>query len=143
MSYQQQSLTHTLAKLFHGTKPFESQLSHISFDWDGPVSIAAKGYYKFIEFFIRKFAHFSSFGLLGLSIWFILQFFTKLPKWHGLLAVAITAGFACLDEFHQSLTPGRTPLIQDVILDTIGATVFVGIGYLIYRHFKQKGKHHA
>lgn len=33
----------------------------------------------------------------------------------------MSLGYAALDEFHEMLTGGRTPLFQDVILDGIGA----------------------
>ena len=40
-------------------------------------------------------------------------------------------GYAALDEFHQMLTGGRTPLFQDVILDSLGALTGVLICWLV------------
>ncbi|MNN38370.1 VanZ like family protein [compost metagenome] len=36
-------------------------------------------------------------------------------------AILIAFLYACTDELHQSFTPGRTAMVQDVVLDTIGA----------------------
>ena len=38
-------------------------------------------------------------------------------------AVVLAALFACTDEVHQRFTPGRTPAVTDVMIDTVGATV--------------------
>ena len=38
--------------------------------------------------------------------------------------------YAITDEFHQGITPGRTPLIQDVFIDALGAVFGVGLGTL-------------
>ena len=46
------------------------------------------------------------------------------------LAFFITVLYAITDEFHQGITPGRTPLIQDVFIDALGAMFGVGLGTL-------------
>ncbi len=43
------------------------------------------------------------------------------------VAIVGTAIIAILDEFRQSFTPGRMMSGQDVLVDTVGAIVFVGI----------------
>ena len=40
-----------------------------------------------------------------------------------LLSVLIGFIYACLDEFHQSFIPGRTPLFTDILIDTLGVIV--------------------
>jgi VanZ family protein len=40
--------------------------------------------------------------------------------------------FVSLDEFHQYLTGGRIPRLQDVVLDTIGGLIAIGL-YTCYR----------
>jgi len=40
------------------------------------------------------------------------------------LAVWSVFGVACLDEWHQSVLPGRTSSVGDVLLDTFGAILF-------------------
>ncbi|MER1954819.1 MAG: VanZ family protein [Desemzia incerta] len=119
--YGDQSMTGFLDTLLKN-EPLKGLLSHIRFTYAGSeVSIGASGYNAFIEFFLRKAAHFGSYFLLAL-FWFLgLKdringiYLAALVSW--LLAV----GYASFDEFHQGLTPDRTPLLEDIVLDSIGA----------------------
>lgn len=118
-SYDQQSLIPTLQKWLP-EKPFESALSVLQIPyWGIIVSVDERGYYYFVEFLVRKAAHFFMFGFLSIVVYVLLpkhstRYFT---------AVIITALFAIADEFHQSMTIGRTATIQDVYLDTAGAII--------------------
>jgi VanZ family protein len=114
---EQQSLVGTLEKWLPN-KPLESFLSHFQIPyWGILVSIEERGYYPFVEFLIRKGTHFLYFGLIGLAV------YTALPKfkYRTMTAAILTMLFAIADEFHQSLTSGRTATAQDVMLDTAGA----------------------
>lgn len=125
-TYEQQSLIPFLEKWLPG-KPLESLLSKLQIPyWGITVSIEERGYYYFIEFLLRKSAHFFIFGFLALAI------YSVLPKhtFRIYTAAIITLFIAFGDEFHQSLTGGRTPSFQDVILDTAGA-----VTALILLHF--------
>ena len=42
-------------------------------------------------------------------------------------AVCLAGLYAASDEFHQRFTPGRTPSIYDVCIDTVGAGIGVSI----------------
>ncbi|AQY51788.1 VanZ family protein [Listeria weihenstephanensis FSL R9-0317] len=132
-TYEQQSLVSNLDKIL-ANKPFEKQLSAISFHYAGSeISIAAKGYSSFVEFFIRKGAHFFSYAVLGFSLFVGLGAWLK-KSWLILtLSAGIPLAYAALDEFHQMLTGGRTPLVQDVMLDFTGALFGILIGYVIIK----------
>ena len=118
-SYEQQSLIPVLQQWLP-EKPFESSLSVLQIPyWGITVSVDERGYYYFVEFLIRKGAHFFMFGFLSIVVYLLLpkhstRYFT---------AVIITALFALADEFHQSMTVGRTATMQDVYLDTAGAII--------------------
>lgn len=123
MTYEQQSQVSLLDRLLGG-EPLRGILSSISFTYAGSkVSIPALGYSKFVEFFIRKEAHFGSYFILGGSLFLGLQ--PKMKQKQVLLAGFFAwfsaTGYAAMDEFHQMLTGGRTPLFQDVMLDSTGA----------------------
>lgn len=124
-TYEQQSQVVFLDHFLRG-QPLKEQLAKISFTYAGDeVSIHAKGYSSFIEFFIRKGAHFLTYFLLGGS-WFLgLVIKMKQPLLTGIVAWLTATGYAGLDEFHQMLTGGRTPLFQDVFLDSMGALTAV------------------
>jgi VanZ family protein len=93
-----------------------------------------------LNFFIRKSAHFCSYGTMG-----VLAFFSWratlpapsrwLPRWTA-LALALVLVAASLDEFHQSFVPSRTASWHDVVLDVIGASAFQAVlaWYLRRKH---------
>jgi VanZ family protein len=137
-TYQQQSQVGTINKWLD-SQPFREQLQGIAFEYGGKeISIQANGYSKFIEFFVRKGAHFFTYFLLGGS-WFI----GLVPRIKGLFLTGVVsclaaAGYAGLDEFHQMATGGRTPLFQDVALDTLGALTAVVLCLLVFGLKKTK-----
>ncbi|MFP7171066.1 VanZ family protein [Terribacillus sp. 7520-G] len=135
--YQEQDIKPMLASHVD-LSPLEPFLSPIHFTYHGQeVSVQAVGIYSVVEFFIRKAAHFSVYFCLAILA------FAALYKGFGLkyrmslrISLVISILYACFDEFHQSLTPGRTPYVGDVMIDTIGACVgllVVIIGKNLYR----------
>lgn len=136
-SYQQQSLIPTLNRLL-ANEPFAALLSHIEFTYAGRIiSIEQVGYSHFIEFFIRKFAHFSSYFIIGCFTFLLLKQLIANIKVTFCLAWLIPILYAVIDEIHQSFTPGRTPLWQDVFLDSLGALVGIIVGYIFSRYKKK------
>ncbi|MBD3108747.1 VanZ family protein [Bacillus sp. AGMB 02131] len=135
-TYEEQSLSYILAN-FRGT-PVEQLLQRVHFYYAGSeISIYAIGVEGVLEFFIRKAAHFGIFFVLGFLTY---AFFRN--KWNGsLMTFAVSFMFvvlyACLDEFHQKLTGGRTPLLQDVILDSVGGLCGI-VALVLYFLYKRK-----
>ena len=120
-TYEQQSTIPLLEKILKN-EPFKKLLDDVSFTYGGsPVSIEASGYHKFVEFFIRKGAHFMTYFILGGSLFLGINPRLKHAGLSFLYAWLASTGYAALDEFHQMLTGGRSPLFEDVILDSIGA----------------------
>lgn len=116
-TYEQQSLIPTLEKLLP-SKPAERTLSKLEISyWGKQISVEERGYYYFVEFLLRKGAHFFSFGLLAATIFFVLPNHRRRAWTAGFLTLLLAVG----DEYHQSLTGGRTPALQDVLLDMAGA----------------------
>ena len=91
---------------------------------------------KIIDMFfvpIRKMAHFGIYLVLGISfICFLREFSIPVLKLL-LLSIFLTFLYACSDEVHQLFVPGRSGQVSDVLLDTIGASVGVGLYYLLFR----------
>ncbi|TWT03567.1 VanZ family protein [Planomicrobium sp. CPCC 101079] len=120
-TYEQQTLIPTLEK-YLAAKPLEGLLSYLHIPYYGTlVSIEERGYFAFIEFLLRKGAHLFMFGAVAIAV------VVLMPKPKFWMAFAITVGLAVLDEFHQSLTGGRTPTGQDVLLDSIGAFIALSL----------------
>jgi len=135
-TYEQQSLIPTLEKWLP-SEPFESSLSklHVPY-WGKTISVEERGYYHFVEFLLRKSAHFFIFGVLAVAIYLILPKHT----FRLLTATWITVLLAIADEYHQSLTGGRTPALRDVILDAAGAVTFLLVLRLIILVKPKKSK---
>ncbi|MGC6769829.1 VanZ family protein [Enterococcus sp. LJL128] len=114
------------------SQPFKEQLSGISFAYAGEeVSIQARGYFSFIEFFVRKGAHLGTYFLLGGS-WFLgLKPRINQLGLTGVVAWLAATGYAGLDEIHQMITGGRSPLFQDVALDSVGALLAILLSWII------------
>ena len=86
---------------------------------------------------LRKLAHFTEFACLGALFAWLYGMLRK-PVW-----LAIVCGFAvaCMDETIQCFVPNRGPSIRDVMIDTSGALLGIGLlllGYLIVKKKKQK-----
>ncbi|MFE8696439.1 VanZ family protein [Cytobacillus sp. FJAT-53684] len=134
--YSKQSLIPILANL-DGKEGLKAAFSSISFHYSGKeISIAALGINHFIEFFIRKMAHFSFFFLLGFFTLRALSLTLKSARGSVILSVLFIWIFAGLDEWHQSYTGGRTPLIEDSMLDILGGMLAIIIGTILY-HVKR------
>lgn len=120
-TYEEQSQIGLLQRLLID-EPFKERLSGISFVYASEeVSIQARGYFHFIEFFIRKGAHFGTYFLLSGS--WVLGLKPRINQLALTVVVSWLAatGYAALDELHQMFTGGRSPLFQDIALDSIGA----------------------
>ncbi|QTD40820.1 VanZ family protein [Sporosarcina sp. Te-1] len=116
-TYEQQTIVPTL-KQWLPNKPLEGILSLLQIPyWGITVSVEERGYYYFVEFLLRKAAHFFTFGLLAVSVYYVLP----ASRFRIFFALLGTTIFAIVDEYHQSLTGGRTASVYDVLLDTAGA----------------------
>ncbi|MYL36468.1 VanZ family protein [Halobacillus litoralis] len=106
-------------------------LAPVSFTYHGgEVSLATHGIDGLVEFFIRKGAHISIFFLLMITTYAAFLVNTRWNKRTAAIsALVVTVLYACFDEYHQSLTPDRTPYIGDVGLDSAGALIALGVIY--------------
>lgn len=138
MTYHEQTSVPTLER-FLKNEPLKAWLSQFSFHYaGGEQSVKASGYFKFVEFFVRKGAHFGTYFLLAAFSYLGLR-----PRvTGGFLAVIFSwlaaTGYAATDEFHQMLTGDRTPLFQDVMLDSVGALTGIVIVCALQWIFTQK-----
>jgi VanZ family protein len=131
----------------YGKQDIRPELSHLSFlagivkHFDfihftyakEVVSIDALGVPGFTEFFIRKLSHFTIYLLLCFFTTRLINFYKPSIKYLGFVFSVV---YASSDEFHQMFTADRSPLVQDVILDSIGAL----IGFLLFNMLWKKVK---
>jgi len=132
MTYAEQSQVSNIQEFLHN-RPFENLLSQINFYYgNSQVSIEHLDYYKFVEFFLRKGAHFFSYFFL--AIFWYMGLKNKFRGYYllfAILSILAAAGFGGLDEAHQMFTPDRTPLFQDVLVNASGAFVGVFLAFVI------------
>jgi VanZ family protein len=82
----------------------------------------------FTNAIVRKSAHILIFGFLGILFYKVIK---KRSIWYAWFCTVL---IAVLDEWHQSFVPGRSPLIQDVWLDSLAAFLFLtGIAFFVRR----------
>ena len=76
---------------------------------------------EFVHHIIRKCAHFTEYFIFSLLVLRGIRAGQKSThlRW-ALMTILIVAGYAALDEFHQSFVPGRTAAVGDVLIDTTG-----------------------
>lgn len=80
--------------------------------------------------FIRKAAHFAEYFIL--FQFFFLGLGKKTPwPMRGYAALFLAFLFAASDEFHQTFIPKRTGLVQDVLIDTLGALFGLGLNAVL------------
>jgi VanZ family protein len=80
-----------------------------------------------LDIIVKKGGHAFGYALLGIS--YLRGLTKRRPASPRQLLLSVTLAFlyAATDEFHQRFTAGRTPAVEDVIIDTIGAAAGVGI----------------
>jgi VanZ family protein len=132
--YKKQDMRPTITK-YVSPEFVENSFSWVSFDYAGEeVSVAHRGAAGFLEFFLRKGAHFTVFFIL--AVLFCRAFSqSRISLWRaGLYAFLATAGYAAFDEVHQSFTGDRTPLWQDSVLDSVGGL----LGIFVWSLFQKR-----
>lgn len=77
-----------------------------------------------LDVVVKKGAHFLVYGLLGLLLMRALVAEGMDARRASYLAIALAAGYALTDEFHQAFVPGRTVSGIDIGLDLAGAAAF-------------------
>ncbi|HET7106133.1 MAG TPA: VanZ family protein [Candidatus Acidoferrum sp.] len=86
-----------------------------------------------LHFGIRKAAHITEFGFFSIAVFRGIRGERQgwRPEW-ALIALFMAAGYAGLDEWHQSFVPMREARFRDVLIDSTGAVLAQALawGYL-------------
>ena len=86
----------------------------------------------FMRVFIRKVAHFSIYMLLGFLMYLLVHTgYSVKEKASAWQAVLYSFLYAVTDEVHQIFVPGRSGMVKDVAIDTLGASFGVAIAFVI------------
>lgn len=91
---------------------------------------------------LRKMAHFLIFLLLGFLMISLLKSMKILSLPAAIAALSICAVLALLDETHQFFIEGRSAELRDVLIDSAGAMVgigiYLGIGKLMKSMYRRR-----
>ena len=88
------------------------------------------------SFIVRKAAHITEYLILYILIFIVVILYsdTKKAKVFSLLYMIL---YACTDEIHQLFVPGRSGMIRDVFIDSIGGIIGISI-ISIYENIKKR-----
>lgn len=109
-------------------------ITHMVYDFLASMNINVE--INDLSLFIRKFAHFSEFLLLGL-VWIVI---IKEFKHKYFIAIFYGMMVAVIDEFIQYFIPGRVSSVFDVLIDVLGVLTGILIVYLANLIVKTKIK---
>jgi len=88
---------------------------------------------------VRKTAHFSIYLILGVLVVNLL-FEYNTNKKIILFSILICIIYSITDEFHQLFVPGRSGEVRDVLIDSSGALVGIGLYKFFMNKIKSKHK---
>lgn len=93
---------------------------------------------KRLEKVVRKIAHFSIYALVGFLLMGIMCTYKIKIKWGIIITLMLGIIYATSDEIHQGFTPGRSPKVTDIYIDTLGVAtgslVIVTIQKIYYKY---------
>jgi hypothetical protein len=93
----------------------------------GSVPVASDIFWQ--DFAVKKFGHFSLFGILAVLIYRGLTGSGVEKKRAAVWAVILAFFYGATDEYHQMFTQGRAAQVRDIFIDGVGAGAFVFIIY--------------
>ena len=88
-----------------------------------------------LSFIIRKIAHFTEYFILGLLTYNMAYNYNKKVY----LSIIICILYAISDELHQSLVPGRSCQILDILIDSSGSIISIYLLSILF-HLKNNSK---
>ncbi len=82
------------------------------------------------DFLLKKGGHMLGYALLAAAYLYALTA-RKISRVQLLISLGLAILYACTDEWHQQFTPGRTPSVTDVLIDTTGALFGLAVCYVV------------
>lgn len=89
------------------------------------------------EKIVRKIAHFSIYAVVGFLLMALVSTFNLKEKNRILISLILGIIYATSDEIHQSFIPGRSPLVTDVFIDTLGVLLGILVIMLIIKIYQK------
>lgn len=96
---------------------------------------------KGASFVIRKSAHMISYAILAVLSFIMVYAHKTYIKYSFIYGFFITFLYAITDEIHQLFVPGRAGMVQDVLIDSLGAIIGLSLITLIYKLIIRRNKY--
>lgn len=87
---------------------------------------------------IRKIAHMSEYAILSYLAYQWIKTLELHKQQYYIYPLLLSFLYACSDEFHQYFIVGRSASFIDVLIDTFGALVMLGIIYVISKYLPKR-----
>jgi VanZ family protein len=86
---------------------------------------------KYVVYPIRKYAHVFEYFVLYILTFLFINCYDLDLKRKIIYSMIVCVLYACSDEFHQMLVPGRDGSVRDVFVDSFGSSIGLLICYII------------
>jgi VanZ family protein len=138
--YEKQDVRPEIGK-YVDLEKVEKNFSDVKLNYAGSeVSVEERGTASFVEFFIRKGAHFTVFFALGFFAFRAIRLNGNNTIKSAIIALFLITSYAAFDETHQNFTENRTPHVEDVMIDIAGGITAIALASIIYRNPPVKKK---
>ncbi|MGL4741698.1 MAG: VanZ family protein [Sarcina sp.] len=88
---------------------------------------------EFASVIVRKGAHLTEYMILSFLVYRVVSDYITIRKKAMMYTILAVFLCACSDELYQTLIPGRAGRILDVLIDTLGGTIWIAIVHYKYR----------
>ena len=92
---------------------------------------------KYVVYPIRKYAHIFEYFVLYILVFLFINCYDLDLKRKIMYSMIVCVLYACSDEIHQLLVPGRDGSIRDVFVDSFGSSIGLLICYIIGFKYKK------
>ena len=92
---------------------------------------------KYVVYPIRKYAHIFEYFVLYILVFLFINCYDLDLKRKIIYSMIVCVLYACSDEIHQMLVPGRDGSIRDVFVDSFGSSIGLLICYIIGFKYKK------
>ena len=100
-------------------------------------------FWLFVQRLIRKLAHVAIFMALGGALFVCYESWLGEGKLNWIWSIVVGIAYAASDEWHQTMVPGRSGSVEDVLIDAAGIVVGVLAAMLIVWLIKKRVKRKA
>jgi VanZ family protein len=136
--YQKQDVRPEIGK-YVDLEKVEENFRDVKLNYAGSeISVEARGAASFVEFFIRKGAHFTVFFALGFFAFRAIRLNGYQTMKAAIITLMLVSSYAAFDETHQNFTENRTPHVEDVLIDISGGVTAILLASLIHRNRPDK-----